>query len=152
MSKKAEEFFKEREPLFVKNDGADGRSGKGLAPFVSRHAMVQVHKYYTELAQAFADQEVKKAVMLALDEEVPNIVRGILKKEGFENKWISVEERLPPVHKYVLVYRPSYGTEAYQGWQIDIATLEQDGKFEDSCWRSQEDITHWQPLPEPPKQ
>ena len=68
-------------------------------------------------------------------------------------EWISVEDRLPEVDRYVLIKAPSGYTglpyrysEAkynpdYKGW-TDVAN--------DRITDSGEDVTHWMPLPEPP--
>lgn len=53
-------------------------------------------------------------------------------------KWISVEERLPKPTYCVLVY----GDEG----EMEIDALGYDGE-----WMGYVDVTHWMPLPEPPK-
>lgn len=57
------------------------------------------------------------------------------------NGWISVEDALPDDEKFCLV--------CCQGW--DIPTIDRYdldlGDFLDCC-----EVTHWQPLPEPPKE
>ena len=58
--------------------------------------------------------------------------------EDFErNKWISVEERLPPKYTDVLVYNGS----------IHQDFICSTGNFYDFY-----NVTHWMPLPEPPKE
>ena len=59
--------------------------------------------------------------------------------------WISVEERLPELNKEVLV--------AWSNSSVGIARHIKD-EFEPTEWDtygSHVNITHWQPLPEPPK-
>lgn len=55
-------------------------------------------------------------------------------------KWISVKDRLPNIAQPVL---------AYSGEELGIgfAYLYSDGKWYGDCG----DVTHWMPLPEPPK-
>lgn len=53
-----------------------------------------------------------------------------------KRKWIPVTERLPENGKYVLAYSADY----------DYTTVEARHKFEVF------QITHWMPLPEPPKE
>jgi hypothetical protein len=55
-------------------------------------------------------------------------------------EWISVEERMPPCGRDVLV--------ATCGGYISIDALRTDGKG----WIDHGCITHWMPLPEPPKE
>lgn len=69
-----------------------------------------------------------------------------------ESKWISVSDELPEEHGNYLAYTPRsfpknsrcqvvefYKTEDYQGWY-------------DEYDEALSDVTHWQPLPDPPKQ
>ena len=66
-------------------------------------------------------------------------------------KWIPVTERLPEEYDDVLCYRGSH-----IGALIDVYTYRGDNKWEDAYgyFESTEDegITHWMPLPEPPKE
>ena len=66
------------------------------------------------------------------------------------NEWISVKDRLPPRYKKILVVN-GHGYVA-----ISAFVKEFDGKW---TWLSVSgkynhinDITHWMPLPEPPKE
>jgi len=90
------------------------------------------------------------------------------KVERLENRWISVDQRLPDTQKMVLCYMPvAYNGQIHYGW------LNQDLDFRGNpskkTWRehshnayahAMEDplftgtdaskVTHWMPLPEPP--
>ncbi|QPB42179.1 DUF551 domain-containing protein [Rodentibacter haemolyticus] len=59
------------------------------------------------------------------------------------NEWISVNETLPMLDGWYLCYCPSY-SNPYVIWEYD-ADL---GAFTED-W---EEVTHWQPLPEKPKE
>ena len=63
-------------------------------------------------------------------------------------KWISIEERLPPFHKKVLVIADGkiYVAEELLTWPDGRATI-----FIPvfNRWRA---FSHWMPLPEPPKE
>lgn len=63
-------------------------------------------------------------------------------------KWISVYDQLPDYNMVVLVtdgedvgtgYRYAIGETGFMGWAVPFADIEED------------DISHWMPLPEPPK-
>ena len=63
-------------------------------------------------------------------------------------KWISVYDQLPDYNMVVLVtdgedvgtgYRYALGETGFMGWAIPFADIEED------------DVSHWLPLPEPPK-
>lgn len=65
------------------------------------------------------------------------------------NRWISVKKRLPEIGKSVLIYYPKWG-----GDEIQVAKLEGDRMMFDICGEFNIGtgvITHWMPLPEPPK-
>lgn len=66
------------------------------------------------------------------------------------DKWISVKDRLPEIGKSVLIYYPYWG-----GDEIQVAKLEYDEMMFDVCGEFDirvEAVTHWIPLPEPPKE
>lgn len=62
-----------------------------------------------------------------------------------ENKWILVTDRLPKKNTLVLVYH-SFG--------IGIFRYDGNGRFCElifGAWYQNYTVTHWMPLPEPPK-
>ena len=63
--------------------------------------------------------------------------------EYSENKWVSVEDRLPEEDTYVLVYIPTY----YSKFTVALYSYKVYSKF---GWFTNT-VTHWRNLPEPPK-
>lgn len=64
-------------------------------------------------------------------------------------KWTSVNERLPESGRSVLIYFPKW-----DGDEIQVAKLDCDGITFDICGEfniGTGAVTHWKPLPEPPK-
>ena len=71
-------------------------------------------------------------------------------------EWISVEDKLPPYNHDVLVYRPDMAmkivVDSYDGYYG-----EDDGEWYEGWAKYGKDIhnnpliTHWMPLPQPPK-
>lgn len=63
-----------------------------------------------------------------------------------EGEWISVEERLPEPHKLVLVLWERVGEGTFYGFaryqREDVWYVSNEGMPR---------VTHWMPLPEPPK-
>jgi hypothetical protein len=55
--------------------------------------------------------------------------------------WISVEDRMPEPNTWVLVFAKQ---GSYMNLRVDYITR-------DSIWFNSMCVTHWQPLPEPPK-
>ena len=66
------------------------------------------------------------------------------------SEWISVEERLPPEKgEYLVAYHPCYWDHVYPETRTGIDTFR--GK---AAWakKKYQRVTHWMPLPEPPKE
>lgn len=65
-----------------------------------------------------------------------------------QNEWVSVEEKLPEEHADILMWR--------KRWKIAEAGTFHIGRFwvydEIGDSYTADDITHWMPLPEPPKE
>ena len=76
----------------------------------------------------------------------PYVARDLLDCGVTVQKWIPVSERLPKVHKTVLICTDG---------QVHEAFLKGDGGwlavFGDSTNINPSKVTHWMPLPEPPK-
>jgi hypothetical protein len=72
--------------------------------------------------------------------------------QSVRDAWISVDERLPEQHEWVLV---SDGTWSAIGMHLDDEDLEPNKRWMDESAELIESngikITHWQPLPQPPK-
>ena len=78
-------------------------------------------------------------------------------------KWIPVTERLPEViDSYLVVVKYKYDFEKAYTIDTDVATYDPCGSgYIDNCWNTYTDwdegqqylhVTHWMPLPEPPKE
>jgi len=65
-------------------------------------------------------------------------------QEYADSKWVSVDERLPDEGENVIVFDGKRQTV------ICNASLNEDKYFE-SAWGNFFNVTHWQPLPNPPK-
>ena len=64
-------------------------------------------------------------------------------------KWIPVTERLPEELQEVLTYSDFRGTNGFEDCEYQIAYL-YNGKF--NILNRPECVTHWMPLPQPPKE
>lgn len=67
-----------------------------------------------------------------------------------EAEWIDIKDSLPDIGRYVLIYYP-YWT----GNEIQVAQLCYDKLIFDICGEFNvgvNKVTHWRPLPKPPKQ
>ena len=68
-------------------------------------------------------------------------------------EWISVEERLPEKYETILLFRPEKGAEKDQiwcGWRI--RHIGGQPAYRTDTEDRLDGITHWMPLPEPPKE
>lgn len=74
------------------------------------------------------------------------------------DQWISVKERLPDSKsERVLIFLTNYGNPRvdigyYDGPYDGYGAEEGDQEFTDSDSERTTSVTHWMPLPEPPKQ
>ena len=77
-----------------------------------------------------------------------------------QSEWISVEERLPDaIDSYIVVVKQKYEGEAEWEYDTDVASFVFCDGYIDGVWDTYNDwkegqechITHWMPLPEPPK-
>lgn len=75
-----------------------------------------------------------------------------------EDNWIPVSERMPDANKEVLMYvkYDEYPTQGYWNGSFWIGSSNvldnmNDGFVSDAKITSQDLVTHWQPLPSPPK-
>lgn len=67
-----------------------------------------------------------------------------------KQEWISVEERLPDVLQEVFVYRGNHIGNLMNVYTYVGGDMWQD-EYGFGCRQVDEGITHWMPLPEPPK-
>ena len=67
--------------------------------------------------------------------------------EAQSPRWISVEERMPEAHKNVLIHV----TTPIGRWNTEIDCMDEQGWVLNAD-SEQYHITHWMPLPEPPKE
>ena len=110
-----------------------------LDPKTSAEALAEIEYYNGFTGKTAAVQAVSDACVLA--------VAALREQENL--RWIPVAERLPQNYISVLVYLPGEKPlptvhEAYIGG---------DGEWHSSVVYGveNEDVTHWMPLPEPPK-
>lgn len=101
---------------------------------------------------------IKKAVMDGIDGAFERgkkygrylaLQEYLHQKEESKPKWISVKERLPEQFVSVLVYMP----DEFPWPTVHQGHLRPDGKWNAAhnlC--TPDEVTHWMPLPEPPKE
>jgi hypothetical protein len=65
-------------------------------------------------------------------------------------EWISVKERLPQIGQCVLVWKVWHGHKLAV-YDDDAATHRRLIRRDRQWWNDGEQITHWMPLPDPPK-
>ena len=80
--------------------------------------------------------------------------RSQIEQDTEADRWVSVEERLPEKIQFVLLCEYTDNGFAgkiqtfHLGWYDNINKW-----FSESCgWMDNKNITHWQPLPQPPKE
>lgn len=104
---------------------------------------------FNELADKYTGNEHKRQRALAYATAADMIKLMDAADVQPVNQWISVKDRLPETGKSVLIYYPKW-----DGDEIQVAKLEGDGMMFDICGEFNIGtgvVTHWMPLPEPPK-
>ena len=96
--------------------------------------------YLTPIAESASLERYKEALSMAVS----------ALREQEERQWIPVEERLPQNYISVLVYTPT----AEPLPMVHEAYIGDDGEWHSSVVYgvNNEDVTHWMPMPEPPKE
>ena len=113
-----------------------------MAEYIDKHKAYLLLK---DLEAAYIYPPVKEAYGTAarrIDQIKPADVQPV-------PQWISVKERLPEIGKSVLIYYPYW-----DGDEIQVAKLEYDEMMFDVCGEFNirvGAVTHWMPLPKPPK-
>ena len=105
---------------------------------------MDVRKKLEELLNnSFAEQYEKRGLLTAPHTATDLIAHGVTVQE-----WISVKDRLPENDQWVLCFMKdkSFGTLRVFQWNY-IDWQWNDG----NKWYDENDVTHWMPLPQPPK-
>lgn len=126
------------------------------------------------VARPWQPQDLIDDLQEIIDEECDNYLNtrrttlcmalAFLKEHFAEQKWIPVTERLPDVcDSYLVVVKYKYAWETEYNMDTDVATFlpyDDPDAYIDNRWNTYNDwdegqqhihITHWMPLPEPPK-
>lgn len=111
-----------------------------LDPDTTGEALAEIEYYNGFSGKTAAARAVSDACILA--------VAAILEQE--ERRWVPVEESLPQNYISVLVYTPT----AEPLPMVHEAYIGDDGEWHSSVVYGvdNEDVTHWMPMPEPPKE
>lgn len=105
--------------------------------------------------------------LLSVYIHTPEELEALLQKEREADQWISVNDRLPETLETVWISNGKgwttlgcrsdyhYGDEDKLVWcwaKTNGIIYEEDGKIISECEEDDLDVTHWMPLPQPPKQ
>ena len=87
-------------------------------------------------------------LQLSCDEQVQRIADHLIMNGVTVQEWISVEDRLPEPFVSVLVQMP--GEEPFP--TVREGFISNDGIWQSALFRREPgEVTHWQPMPNPPK-
>lgn len=106
------------------------------------------------LNNSFAKQHEKRGLLTAQHTATDLIAHGVTAQGATDNnvgcKWISVKDGLPEVGQQVLVFCRSRMSMNH----VTVSTYKTDYSYTRRCYWSRrvKDVTHWMPLPSPPKE
>ena len=124
-----------------------------------------------EISQRFDDMVLQEVINVGVHVDREELIKSLeydrdQYNNGYEDglvdgkpKWISVEDRLPEKgDSYLVVVKEKYPHEAK--WNVHVDVASNYGHYIDDYWDTFNDwdegqevhITHWMPLPEPPKE
>ena len=88
-------------------------------------------------------------LQLSCDEQVQRIADHLIMNGVTVQEWISVDDRLPEPFVSVLVQMP--GEEPFP--TVREGFISNDGIWQSAMFRREPgEVTHWQPMPQPPKE
>lgn len=67
-------------------------------------------------------------------------------------EWISVKDRLPDGPRFVLVYVRHPAVSTFSAWSCIMTDTWLGDKWAENADSEAHEVTHWMPLPEPPKE
>ncbi len=111
---------------------------------------------FSEDAKACSYERMMSSAADAIEELFGIVLTYEAANDMFNPHWISVEERLPEQYNPVLVAYVGYNTNAILADMVAYRDSDSDWCWYDGDHPSGElckvKITHWMPLPEPPKE
>lgn len=116
-----------------------------MAEYICREAVLKAFR----LTAKNSNKDYQRGLQDAIDCLIPEVIADIPSADVQPVKWISVKDRLPEIGKSVLIYYPYW-----DGDEIQVAKLEYDEMMFDVCGEFNirvGAVTHWMPLPKPPK-
>ena len=118
----------------------------------------RVHGYVQQLEERVAHLDALNqqnlSVITMQERTRARLVEQISQLESLAPRWISVEERLPEVDKRYDGYEYSAELLVYDGlrrraaYYCHTSGVWYDSRYEDDTF----EVTHWMPMPEPPKE
>ncbi len=116
-----------------------------MADYISRDDVLKAIDYQHEVNHVFESEAAYVHMWETINDDITIKAAEVQPVDS----WIAVTEKLPEIDKYVLIYYP-YWTDN----EIQVARLCYDKLTFDICGEfnaSVNKVTHWRPLPEPPK-
>jgi hypothetical protein len=118
--------------------------------------MSKEKQLFEDLVEIFEEEYEKRRLITPQNTAEKMTAKGYRK----QSEWISVEERLPDaIDSYIVVVKQKYEWEAEWEYDTDVASFVFCDGYIDGVWNTYNDwkegqechITHWMPIPEPPK-
>ena len=113
----------------------------------------EIMDLYDRLRKGSYERVLYYGKFTAINEAIIDIKRDVPTLDYVpKQQWISVKDRLPTDPRFVLVYVKHPAQSTYPAWSCIMTDMFLGDRWAENADEEVHEVTHWMPLPEPPKE